>query len=74
MCVGTGQKDRSVGTGEAVEEGLGSRGTGTDSGSVLGLRWTRNGSLCDYDTEALDLAGWDRVQQLKARKQRSTAV
>lgn len=33
LCVGTGQKNRSMGIGvrPAVEEGLGSRGTGTDS-------------------------------------------
>lgn len=28
-------------------------GVGTSSGSVLGLRWTRNGSLCDYHIQRL---------------------
>ena len=43
--------DRKVGIrswgGSDMEEGIGDRGTGTDSGRLLGLRWTRKGSLPD---------------------------
>ena len=40
-------------------------GVGINSGSVLGLRWTRNGSLCDYHIQRLS---WIEGNNKKSEK------